>query len=76
MPNSEVAPLVKQESNKRLEQDYLQHISPVAGNIIILWKGTWEDFFVILYLRVFLKSQVARDRKECMLNTHTLHENG
>lgn len=75
MPNSEVAPLVKQESNKRLEQNYLQHISPVVGNIIVLLKGTWEDFFLILYLRLF-KSLAATYRKECMLKVYTLHENG
>lgn len=61
MPNSEVAPLVKQKSNKRLEQDYLQHISPAARNIIVLWKGTWEDFFVISY-HSFLKGLVATDK--------------
>lgn len=73
MPNSEVAPLVKQESNKRLEQDYLQHISPAAGNIIVLWQGAWEGFLLILYLRVF-RSPGAPGRKACVLNTRVSHE--
>lgn len=36
MPNSDVVPLVKQESNKRLEWDYLQCFPPAAGNMIVL----------------------------------------
>lgn len=36
MPNSEEAPVVKQEPNKRLEQDYMQYFPPAAGNFIVL----------------------------------------
>lgn len=72
MPNSDVVPLVKQESNKRLEQDYLQYFSIAAGNIIVLQERTWVDFFCNIVSRVFLKGLVTTYRKECIsINTNS-----
>lgn len=73
MPNSDVAPLVKGESNKRPKKNYLQYFSSAAGNYCSSGENL-GGLFKNLYLRVFLKSLVATYRKECIsIHTNSYH---